>query len=146
MAETRAENFIERLPPIIEREEVDISHLDEQMVEILYPERAPKDFTLSIVFGPPRVQESVGDAERGEITAAYARAVTLAESSPSYRREGSDRTQRHVATFSLEQVQELHELFSLVGDYETCEILVKGKRVPYARELWLPLFWFFIEG
>jgi hypothetical protein len=130
MAEERAKNYIERLPEIIERREKDISHLDPEMVEILYPDQAPRDFTLTVVFGPAEDRN-------------YAEAITLAERAPRYRREGRDRWLRHYATYTVNEVQELHRLFSLVGDYPTCEILVKNKRVPYARELWLPFFWFF---
>ena len=130
MAEERAKNYIERLPEIIERREEDISHLDPQMVEILYPERAPREFTLTVVFGPTE-------------DPAYQEAVTLAERALRYRREGQGRALRHFATYSVNEVQDLHRLFGHVGDYPTCEILVKDKKVPYARELWLPFFWFF---
>jgi hypothetical protein len=133
MAEKRAKNYIERLPEIIDREEKDISHLDPRMVEILYPERAPRDFTITIVFGP---SEDSG----------YSEAVTLAERSHGYRCEGTDRELRHYATFNVDRVDELHDLFSRVSQYPSCEILVKGKKVPYAREMWLPLFWFFRKG
>ena len=83
MAEKRAKNYIERLPEIIEREEEDISHLDPRMLEILYPERAPRDFTITVVFGP---SEDSG----------YGDAVTLAERSFRYRCEGADRSLRPV--------------------------------------------------
>jgi hypothetical protein len=142
MAENRAQNFIERLPPIIEREETDVSHLDREMIEILYPERAPKEFTLSVVFGPPfPLPES--DAERDRILQSYERAVAIAEKCRDYRVEGRDRFRRHSAVFGIDEVTKLHDLFALVGDFPSCEILVKGKRVPLARELWLPFFWFF---
>jgi hypothetical protein len=143
MPENRAQNFIERLPEIIEREEEDISHLDPEMVSILYPARASKELTLSLVFGPPR-RSSEDDAAGGAaIERSYQRAVQIAESSRGYRVDGRGSAKRHTATYGLDDVGKLHEIFSLVGDFPTCEILVKGKRVPYARELWLPFFWFF---
>jgi len=132
MAEERAKNYIERLPEIIEHREEDVSHLDPQMLEILYPERAPREFTLTVVFGPaedPKYQE----------------AVNLAERAPRYRREGHDRSLRHYATYTVNEVEDLHRLFGYVGEYPTCEILVKDRKVPYARELWLPFFWFFLK-
>jgi hypothetical protein len=134
MPENRPRNYIERLPEIIEREEENVSHLDPEMLEILYPARAPREFTLSVVFGPPSSDDS---SDR------YQRAVALAERSKGYRVEGRDRWMRHSAVFGVDDVAKLHELFSLVGDFPSCEILVKGKKVPYARELWLPFFWFF---
>jgi len=133
MAEEQAKNYIERLPEIIERPEKDISHLEPRMVEILYPDRAPREPSITIVFGP-----SDGPG--------YAAAVVIAERAPWYRREGSDRWLRHHATYTLDQVEELHELFSHVGDYPSSEILIRDKKVPYARELWLPLFWFFLDS
>ena len=132
MAAERAKNYIERLPEIIERPEKDISHLDPRMVEILYPDRAPRDFTLTVVFGPSQ-------------DPGYPEALALAERAPRYRREGADRFLRHYATYSVDQVEELHRLYARVGHYPTCELLVKDKKVPYARELWLPLFWFFLR-
>jgi hypothetical protein len=139
MPENRPRNYIERLPEILSREEEDVSHLDPGMLEILYPARAGKEFTLTVVFGPPpeEGEESSENRER------YRRAVALAEKSRAYRAEGRDRSLRHSAVFGVEEVGRLHELFSLVGEFPSCEILVKGKKVPYARELWLPFFWFF---
>jgi hypothetical protein len=130
MAEERAKNYIERLPEIIERPEKDVSHLDPRMLEILYPDRAPREFTVTVVFGP---------SDGG----GYAEDVALAERAPRYRKEGAGPYLRHYATYSVEQVDELHRLYARVADYPTCELLIKDRRVPYARELWLPLFWFF---
>lgn len=133
MNEERPKNYIERLPPIIEKNEKDISHLDPRMVEILYPERAPRgyrEFSITIVFGPSD-------------DLAYPEAVRLAERALRYRQEGSDRWLRHYAAFTIDQVEDLHQLFIKVGDYPSCEILVKDQKVPYAREMWLPLLWFF---
>jgi hypothetical protein len=141
MAENRAQNYIERLPEIIEREEEDVSHLDPEMLEILYPARAPQEFTVSVLFGPPPSSPTGG--EDPSFRERYERAVSLAESSRGYRVEGRDRYRRHSAMFGIDEVSNLHQLFSLVSDFPSCEILVKGKKVPYARELWLPFFWFF---
>ncbi len=137
MPENRPRNYIERLPEIIEREEDDVSHLDPEMLEILYPDRVGKELTISVVFGPPGAGEDDEQRER------YRKAIAIAEKSRGYRTEGSDRFLRHSAVFGVDEVQRLHELFSLVGDFPSCEILVKGKKVPGARELWLPFFWFF---
>jgi hypothetical protein len=137
MPENRPRNYIERLPHIIEREEEDVSHLDPEMLEILYPDRVGKEPTISVVFGPPGPEENDERKER------YRKAVAIAEKSRGYRTAGSDRFLRHSAVFGVDEVQRLHDLFSLVGDFPSCEILVKGKKVPGARELWLPFFWFF---
>jgi hypothetical protein len=137
MADNRARNYIERLPEIIERDEQDLSHLDPEMIAILYPARAPREFTVSVVFGPPPESEDPG-AE-----GSYQRAVAIAQKSRGYRVEGKGRYLRHSAVYGIDDVQKLHDVFQLVGDFPSCEILVKGRRVPLARELWLPFFWFF---
>lgn len=140
MPDERPKNFIERLPEIIDREEEDISHLDAEMIEILYPDRADATFRVTVVFGPPP------PAAENDVVAledAYERAVAIAERSAGYRREGSGRSLRHFASFGIDDVNALHDVFYLVSEFPSCEILVKGKRVPYGRELWLPLLWFF---
>ena len=135
----RPKNFIERLPPIIDREEEDISHLDTEMVEILYPNRADKTFTVTIVFSAPAAAGDDVDGARAE----YERALAFAKKSPRYRTDGTGRSLRHHATFDVDGVNDLYEVFHRVSEYPVCEILVRGKRVPYGRELWLPLLWFF---
>ncbi len=141
MTNERPKNFIERLPAIIEREEEDITHLDPAMVEILYPNRADKTFNVTIVFGPP--PPAGDDSDSTEIAKDYERAVAIARKSTRYRSEGTGRYLRHHATFGIDEVNHLHEVFYRVSEYPFCEILVRGKRVPYGRELWLPLLWFF---
>ena len=39
----------------------------------------------------------------------------------------------------------LRELFQIVGQRPGTDVLVDGKKAPYARELWLPLFWMFVR-
>jgi len=145
MQDERPKNFIERLPPIIEREELEISHLDPEMVEILYPNRADKTFTVTIVFGPPLSarDDAAGGEHENSVNEDYESAVAIAKKSKRYRTEGSGRYLRHYATFGIDEVSHLHEVFYRVSEYPFCEILVRGKRVPYGRELWLPLLWFF---
>jgi len=144
MADERPKNFIERLPEIMDREEADISHLDPEMVEILYPSRADPSFDVSVVFGPPpRYGNEVSGDDSEKAQRDYERAVAIAQKSRRYRTEGSGRYSRHTATFGVDDVNPLHDLFHLVSEYPSCEILVRGKRVPYGRELWLPLLWFF---
>jgi hypothetical protein len=139
MPDERPKNFIERLPEILDREEQDISHLDAEMVEILYPDRADRSFTVTVVFGPPPPAGDASDT-RAQI---YERGVALAQKATGYRTEGSGRYLRHFSSFGVDDVNQLHELFHLVSEFPSCEVLVKGKRVPYGRELWLPLMWFF---
>jgi hypothetical protein len=32
-------------------------------------------------------------------------------------------------------------LFEIVGSVPGCDVLIDDRPVPYARELWLPMFW-----
>jgi hypothetical protein len=53
----------------------------------------------------------------------------------------------HHAAFETGQASVVRALFQIVGSRPGTEVLVDGKRVPYATELWLPLFWLFVgEG
>jgi hypothetical protein len=132
MSRERAPTFADRLPPLVPKEEPDISHLSDEMVEVLYPGRRARPFRLGLTF----------EAFAGE---GGALAVAVAQRSPAYREERpEDGPARHHAAFATEEARSLRELFQLVGDRPGTEVLVDGKRVPYARELWLPLFWIFV--
>ena len=130
MAKEKAKTFADRLPPIVPEEEQDISHLSDEMAAILYPGRRERPFRMGIEFerfdGPD-----------------YARAVEVARRSAEYRESGAERGQRHHASFETSDAALLLELFNLVGERPETEVLVDGRQVPYARELWLPLFWIF---
>jgi hypothetical protein len=132
MPRERARTFADRLPPLVPKEEEDISHLSDEMADILYPGRRPRPFRMGIVF----------DAFEGP---DYARAVELAQRSPVYRESGSGASLAHRAAFETSAAGVVRELFQIVGQRPGTEVLVDGKNVPYARELWLPLFWVFVR-
>ena len=46
-----------------------------------------------------------------------------------------------ILAFETRAARVLRDLFIIVGGRPGTEVLVDGKRVPYASELWLPLFW-----
>ena len=75
----------------------------------------------------------------------YARAVELARQSAEYREVGTGDRLRHRARFLAADALKLHRLWQVVGTHDSCEVLVDDRPVPYARELWLPLFWFLVE-
>ena len=150
MARERAKTFADRLPPVVPKEEDDISHLSDEMADILYPGRRPRPFRMGIAF----------DSFPGP---DYARAVELARRSAVYRRleqggsggtgesppldseRGFTPRERHEAAFEAAGAATLRELFQLVGQRPGTDVLVDGKKAPYARELWLPLFWMFVR-
>lgn len=123
---------IRDLPDILEYEEEDISHLSPRSKEILYPKRMEKDFRITVEFGPFKENR-------------YREAVSHAKKSSHYRESGSGKYLRHHAGYTCRDVNDLFRLFNLVEEDPSCSILVNGKEFPYARTLWLPLMWIFLE-
>jgi len=74
----------------------------------------------------------------------FQRALEIARRSREYRESGSGSTHRHRATFYSTDAVALRDLFQLVGERPGSEVLVDGRPLPYARELWLPLVWFLL--
>jgi hypothetical protein len=111
LAEQEALSFADRLPPVVPREEADISHLSDEMAEVLYPGRRPRPFRMGLYAVEPPSPLGV----------------------PVHRAE-----------FGAAGVARMRALFARVGERPGTEVLMDGKRVPYARELWLPLFWILI--
>jgi hypothetical protein len=74
----------------------------------------------------------------------FPRAIELARQSREYREWGNGLNHRHRATFYSTDAAALRDLFQLVGHRDTCDVLVDGRPLPYARELWLPLVWFLL--
>jgi hypothetical protein len=128
----KAKTFAERLPPILPKEEEDISHLSDDMVDVLYPGRRPRRFRIDISFGRFDGKD-------------YDKAVGIARESKTYREFEEHGKPRHQAGFESTSALRLRDLFELVGHQGDTEVLVNGKDVPYAREIWLPLFWIFPE-
>jgi hypothetical protein len=72
---------------------------------------------------------------------AYERALALARASRQCLETGSGAEFRVRARFQPDDVSELRNLYQLVGDVPGTDVLIDDRPVPYARELWLPLFW-----
>jgi hypothetical protein len=82
----------------------------------------------------------------------YAKAMALAATANELKDVGAPGASgenagfRHLATFVPgEKPVRIRDLYDLVGDVPGTEVLVDGKPVPFARELWLPLVWFLIR-
>ncbi len=74
----------------------------------------------------------------------FARALTIARESAEFRETGTGPNHRYRARFQSGDARRLHELFQIVGNADATDVLIDDRPVPYARELWLPLFWFLI--
>lgn len=133
MSRERAKTFADRLPRVVPKEEQDISHLSDEMADLLYPGRRPRPFRLGVVF----------DAFAGP---NYPRALDLAKRSPVYQETREGETVTHHAAFEVKDAKILRELYEIVGPITGTEVTVDGRKVPYARELWLPLFWIHLVG
>jgi hypothetical protein len=131
MSRQRAQTFADRLPPLVPKEEEDIAHLSDEMADVLYPGRRPRPFRIGLCF------ESFEGPD-------HEAALALARRSAVYREEERQGLRLHHAAFETTEAALLRDLFRRVGERPGTEVLVDGKRVPYARELWLPLFWIFV--
>ena len=102
----------------------------EKLDSILQPSTQAKEFKITIEFGHKNSPK-------------YKQAVETARRMPTYREEGDGEWIRHAATYTPGDVEELFTLFNLVHDWDSTEILVNHKRLPYGHQLWLPLMWFY---
>jgi hypothetical protein len=133
MGRERPPDFADRLPRVVPEEEPDIGHLSDEMAELLYPGRRPRPFRMGICF---RDFDGPGCEQ----------AVALARRSSVYRDESRPDGRIHHAAFEAGEARSLRDLFDLVRGRPGTEVSVDGKKVPYAHELWLPLFWIFVAG
>ncbi len=131
MVRDRPPDFADRLPRVVPEEEADISHLSDEMADLLYPGRRPRPFRIGVRFA----------AFEGP---AYETALALARRSPAYSEQQTSGGSVHEAAFEAGAARTLLELFEQVRDRPDTEVLVDGKKAPYAHELWLPLFWIFV--
>ena len=108
--------------------------LPEELARALFPERHDGPFTITVTY------PELGDDLVGVATQIEGRATehSIEESSV----EGQPA--RHSTMFTLQQLEELHELYHLVEKAvgaDRLEVLLNGRPVPLTRELWLPLIW-----
>lgn len=126
---------LERFWPYVELPEQpteeELAQLDPELAEALFG-RPAIPFSVSLEF--PRFEG-----------ADYDRAIELARASAEYREIGTGPAFRHRARFYPQDAGRLRDLFEIVGRFDSCEVLIDDKPVPYARELWLPLIWFLIR-
>ena len=69
----------------------------------------------------------------------------MARASAEYRELGAGESLRHRARFYPEAAIRLRDLFEIVGQFDSTDVLIDDKPIPYARELWLPLVWMLIR-
>lgn len=126
---------LERFWPYVERPEEptpeELAALDPDLHAALF---GPRELPFSVTLVFPRSNSP-----------EYERAVALARESVEYREVGEGDTFRHRARFYPSDALKLRDLFEIVGGYAGTEVLLDDRPIPYARELWLPLFWFLLH-
>jgi hypothetical protein len=105
----------------------------------LHPELA------EALFGTPRQPFSISLEFSPFDGADFAKALEMARAADDYRELGTGPAARHRARFYPEHALKLRNLFEIVGRFDSTDVLVDDKPVPYARELWLPLVWMLIK-
>ena len=105
----------------------------------LHPELA------EALFGAPKLPFSVSVEFSPFDGPDYERALDMARGSAEFKDLGEGKSLRHRARYYPQQVVALHALFEIVGRFDSTEVLVDDKPLPYARELWLPLIWFLLK-
>jgi hypothetical protein len=105
----------------------------------LHPELA------EALFGTPKLPFSISLEFSPFDGADFAKALELARAADDYRALGTGPGSRHRARFYPEHALMLRDLFEIVGRFDSTDVLVDDKPVPYARELWLPLVWMLIK-
>jgi len=112
--------------------DAELATVDPDLREALFgPLNLP--FSVSLVF-----PDFEGDAGR--------RAATLAEASDEYYTWEAGGHRWHRARFyTADRPIRLRDLYLLVGPVPGTDVLINDRRVPYARELWLPLVWLLIR-
>jgi hypothetical protein len=97
------------------------------------------------LFGTPRRPFSVSLEFPAFEGPDFERAIAMARASAEYLELGDAGRRRHRARFYPTDAAKLRDLFEIVGRFDATDVLVDDRPVPYARELWLPLFWFLIR-
>ncbi len=108
----------------------ELAALDPDLQDALFDAKS-RPFSITLVFAA---------FEGAELT----RALELARQATELSETGSGPHHRYRARFAPEKAGLLHQLFMLVGNAHTTDVLIDDRPVPFARELWLPLVWFLL--
>jgi hypothetical protein len=76
----------------------------------------------------------------------FQQALRLAQASDEYSVTEADGRTWHRARFVVrDRPVRIRDLYVIVGGVPGNEVLVNDRRIPYARELWLPMVWLLIR-
>jgi hypothetical protein len=109
----------------------ELAALDPDLRDALFGP-SPQPFSITLVFPHLQVPE-------------FARALELARGAAEFRETGAGAGRRYRARFLPSDADRLRRVFEIVGTVDATDVLIDDRPVPYARQLWLPLVWFFIQ-
>jgi hypothetical protein len=109
----------------------ELASLDPELHDALFGP-TPHPFSITLVFPPLDVPD-------------FSRALDLSRGAAEYRETGSGANHRYRVRFWPADAERLRQVFEIVGRGDATEVLIDDRPVPYARQLWLPLVWFFIQ-
>ena len=108
----------------------ELASIDPDLHEALFgPTEHP--FSISLVFPSLNIPD-------------FSAVLDLALGAAEFRETGSGEGHRYRVRFLPTDADRLRRVFEIVGRSEATEVLIDDRPVPYARQLWLPLVWFFI--
>jgi hypothetical protein len=132
MSPARAKTFADRLAPVVEHVEEDISHLPPAMAQEVYPGRVTGAFRMGLQF------ERFGGQN-------YPRAVALARQGQAYSEAQVGDTLTHRATFEAAQAREFFDLYRIVRQVPSTRVVVNDVELATAAQVW-PLFYGILGG
>jgi hypothetical protein len=98
------------------------------------------------LFGPLNLPFSVSLIFPDFDGEACARAVRLARESDEYfEKEWEGKHWHRARFFTADRPMRLRDLYLIVAGVPGNDVLINDRRVPYARELWLPMVWLLIR-
>lgn len=109
----------------------ELASLDPDLHDALFGS-TPHPFSITLVFPVLDVPN-------------FSRALDLARGAAECRETGSGAGHRYRVRFLPSDAERLREVFEIVGGADATDVLIDDRPVPYARQLWLPLVWFFIQ-
>ena len=74
----------------------------------------------------------------------FDKALAKARASAEFRETGEGVHRRYHARFLSSDAIRLKDLYEIVEPVQGVEVLIDNRRIPFWRELWLPLFWFLL--
>ena len=113
-----------------------LENLDPETARLIFPQRFPHEPVRIMLLYPPLEGEA---AERERELAQQASEFEVTTDP----RDVNDEP-RHRVVFSLEQLDALHDLWTLLDselEPGKLDIQLNGRRIPLLRDLWLPLLW-----